>query len=306
MMRDTVFDVASLTKVVVTTPLVMQLVGQDTLSIIDQVCRWLPEFSDGGRDRITIRHLLTHSAGLPAHRNLRSILGGSVAQADRRRKVAEVLCRLPLDYAPDTSAIYSCLGFILLGEIIEAASGRSVSYLAHKGIFQPLGMRDTGFCPDAPLADRCAATEQLPSGTLVGVVHDENSRYLGGVSGNAGLFSTAEDLARFVRALAFGGTVLRPESVERMFAEEPERGGLRRCLGWRMANADDPHMHGAPNVDCVGHTGYTGTSLWIHRPSGVFAILLTNRVHLGRDVEVEPLRRRVGEIVEKLIGAAAS
>lgn len=307
MRPDTIFDVASLTKVVATTTVLMQLADQGALDIGDEVGRWLPHFTGEGRERVTIRHLLTHSAGLPAHVNYANLLGDSVPPRERRRRVVEEICRLSATHAPDESAIYSCLGFILVAAIIERATGDSLADLAHESVFKPLGMRDTCFCPPTEAVQRCAATEQLPEGTLFGVVHDENARYLGGVSGNAGLFSTAQDLARFANMLLAGGEldgarIMRAESVEMMLAEQPTRGGLRRCLGWRMANADDPWMHGAPTAESVGHTGYTGTSLWIERTSGLFAILLANRVHLGRDADIEPLRREVGEIAAQLTG----
>lgn len=307
MLPDTLFDVASLTKVVATTTVVMQLVERRVLALDDPVTRWLPDFRGGDSDRVTLRHLLAHSSGLPAHVNYADVLGEEVAPRDRQCRVIEEICRLAVAYGPDESAIYSCLGFILLAGIIERAAGRSVAELASDEVFAPLRMTETGFCPPAGSIGLCAATEKLNGAPLVGVVHDENARYLGGISGNAGLFSTAPDLARFAGALLAGGQldgarILRPESVERIFMEEPTRGGLRRCLGWRMPDSGDIHLHGAPSARSVGHTGYTGTSLWIDREADLFVILLTNRVHLGRDADIEPLRREVGEIAAQLTG----
>ncbi len=308
MLPDTVFDLASLTKVVATTTLVMQLAERGVLSIDDEVRSWLPSFSGDSRSRVTIRHLLTHSSGLPAHVNYMDRLGEEVPRSERWRQVVDEICRLPSEYTPGESAIYSCLGFILLAAIVEKAAKECPTVLTRERIFAPVGMSDTGFCPPPKLFARCASTEQLPGGPLRGVVHDENARYLGGFGGNAGLFSTAQDLARFARTLLAGGEhdgarILNAESVEALFTEEPIRGGLRRCLGWRMARADDPCMHGAPTSHSIGHTGYTGTSLWLDRHTGLLVILLTNRVHLGRDVEVEPLRRQIGRIAMELTEA---
>jgi CubicO group peptidase (beta-lactamase class C family) len=161
-------------------------------------------------------------------------------------------------------------------------------------------MADTGFLPAPERAARCAATEQLSQGTLCGVVHDENARWLGGVGGNAGLFGTAEDLARFVRMLLHGGElegvrVLRPETVAAMTAAQHDHEGIRRGLGWDIASTHTPHVRG-DFPGGFGHTGYTGTSVWVHPQSGGYVILLTNRVHLGRDREIAPLRREVANL----------
>lgn len=306
MESDTIFDLASLTKVVATTTVVMQLVERRVLSLEDTVRGWLPGFTGDGRDGATVRHLLAHSSGVPGHVNYMQRLGDGIASSQRRERVLSEICALPPAYTPGSDVIYSCLGFMLLHAIIEAASGRSLDTLAAESVFEPLQMRDTCFRPPAEMIERCAATEQLFTGTLLGVVHDENARYLGGVSGNAGLFSTAGDLSRFMRMLASRGElegvrILKPESVEEMFAEQAVSGNIRRCLGWRLPVTDDLHIHGAPTAESVGHTGYTGTCVWLDRASGIYLILLTNRVHLGRNAEIDALRRRVGEIVAELI-----
>lgn len=303
---DTVFDGASLTKPVATTTVVLRLAERGLLSIDDEVRHWLPEFTGGGRERATLRHLLAHCSGLPAHRNYSDALGDAVPAEERRDRVVGEICRLPLEHAPGQGTIYSCLGFILLEQIVRLASGREVDELAREGVFEPLGMTDTCFCPPPKLIARCAATEQLTEGVLLGVVHDENARYLGGVSGNAGLFLTASDLARFARMVLGGGEldgtrILQAETVEAMLTQQVGRGLERRCIGWRLANAADPHMHGAPTAESVGHTGYTGTCLWIDRASGLFVILLSNRVHMGRQADIVPLRRRIGAIAARLV-----
>ncbi|HCA46885.1 MAG TPA: hypothetical protein DEP45_05835, partial [Armatimonadetes bacterium] len=174
---------------------------------------------------------------MPAHRNYPTLLGYEVPPEERWERVVGEICRLPQEYEPGEGTIYSCLGFILLTHIVRLASERGVEDLSRERVFGPLGMGDTGFCPSRELTGRCAATERLPEGVLLGDVHDENSRYLGGAGGNAGLFSTATDLWRFMRMiLAYGeldgARVLRPETVEMML--EPQAGAPdgRRCIGW--------------------------------------------------------------------------
>lgn len=301
---DTVFDLASVTKTAATGTVVLQLAERGMLALDDPVRRWLPEFT---AEKAAIRHLLAHSSGLPAHRNYSTLLGGAVRPEERRERVVAEICRLRPQHAPGEGTIYSCLGFILLAEIVRLASGREIDDLAREWVFAPLGMSDTDFCPSPQMTARCAATERLPEGVLLGVVHDENARYLGGVGGNAGLFSTADDLLRFARAILGGGAldgerILRAGTVDAMLERQPGGEGERRCLGWRLANASDPHMHGAPTAGSAGHTGYTGTCLWIDRASGLVVILLSNRVHMGRDAEIEPLRRRVGAIAARIGG----
>ncbi|MBD3293689.1 MAG: serine hydrolase [Armatimonadia bacterium] len=303
---DTVFDAASVTKPVATTTVVMALAEDGVLSVDDPVSRWLPEFTGEGRAGVTVRHLLTHTSGLPAYRDYPAMWGDEVPPEERRARVVADLAAGALAYAPGEDSVYSCLGFILLASVVEAASGRPLAELADERVFGPLGMRDSCFCPPPEMSERCAATEELPEGVLQGVVHDQNARYLGGVGGNAGLFTTAGDLARFARAILRGGEldgarVLGEDSVEAVMTEYPAPGEVRRTLGWRLANSSDVHLHGAPAAESVGHTGFTGTCLWVDPASGLYVILLTNRVHMGRDAEIEPLRRRVGEIAAGLV-----
>lgn len=303
---DTVFDAASVTKPVATTTVVMQLAEDGALSVDDPVSRWLSEFTGEGREAVTIRHLLTHTSGLPAYRDYPATWGEEVPAGERRAGVVADLSRGPLAYVPGEDSVYSCLGFILLASVVEAVSGRSLAELAAERVLEPLGMRDSCFCPSPELTARCAATEELRDGVLQGVVHDQNARYLGGVGGNAGLFTTAGDLARFARAMLRGGEldgerVLTEESVDAVMTEHHAPGEVRRTLGWRLANPTDVHLHGAPTAESVGHTGFTGTCLWIDRESGLYVILLTNRVHMGRDADPGPLRREIGRIAARLI-----
>jgi len=303
MAPDTVFDLASLTKPVATAPAIMQLVERGEIALDDPLHAYIPAFTGDGRERATIRHLLTHSSGLPAYRHYDQQLGADVPLEERRARVVQEICGLPLEHAPGAGFVYSCLGFIVLASVVETVAGEPLDAFARRGIFGPLGMRDTGFKPPAEVRERCAATEQLTEGTLCGVVHDENARYLGGVGGNAGLFGTAGDLSRFMRAMLSGGEldgerILRPETVAAMLSPQLDLPGARRGLGWDIDNSYTSSLRGGFGGG-VGHSGFTGTSIWAHPPSGAYVILLTNRVHLGRDREIAPLRREVATIAAR-------
>ncbi|MGC9316423.1 MAG: serine hydrolase domain-containing protein [Armatimonadota bacterium] len=306
MQLDAIFDLASLTKPVATAPCVLQLIERGDLSLDTPVRAILPGFTGDGRAAATVRHLLTHSAGLPAYRNYLDALGEDVPPAQRRRRVVDDICCLPLEHAPGEGFLYSCLGYILLASVVEAVADTTLDELAEESVFRPLGMADTCFNPRPERALRCAATEQLSDGVLCGVVHDENARYLGGVGGNAGLFSTARDLSRFMQAILGGGQldgarILTEESVRRMISPQLELGETRRGLGWDIASSHSPQVRGGFPPGGIGHSGYTGTSIWADPASGVYVILLTNRVHLGRDREVGPLRREVATIAADLL-----
>lgn len=309
MRPDTIFDLASVTKPVATATVFMQLAEAGALDVQDPVSRWLPEYRGGDRDRTTLWHLLTHSSGLPAYRNYPSEWGADVPPAERRARVVSDLCQIPLQYAPGEDFCYSCLGYLLLASVIEAAGGAPLDRLFAERVARPLGLADTGFNPGPKAGARCAATEVLPEGTLCGVVHDENARYLGGVGGNAGLFGTAADLARFMALVLnegeLGGVrLLRPETVREMCRPQLQLPGRVRGLGWDLDTDYSPCLRGdyfPPGS--FGHTGYTGTAIWADPASGVYFILLTNRVHYGREVSIQDLRRQVSNVVgRELLG----
>ena len=210
MRRDTIFDLASLTKPIVVATLVMRLAEEGILDIRDPVKKYLPEFN---RETITLLHLLTHTAGLPAWRPL-------YLKVKSRDEIARYLVEIELDYPTGEQVIYSCLGYILLGELIERTSGQSLDRLAQERIFAPAEMMTTRYCPPSALREACAATEDSNkferrmangerydwrTGILCGEVHDENANFLGGVAGNSGLFSTARDLTKFCQILVNGG-----------------------------------------------------------------------------------------------------
>ncbi len=286
---DTLFDLASLTKPMVTAVATMWLVEVGRLSLQDTVAKWLPEVAEGaeGRhwaNRVTVWHLLTHTGGLPGILRLYRRYQGVDA-------VLRGLGETPLRHEPGTAVEYSCAGFILLGEMVARASGRPLDLLAADAIFRPVGMRTVCFNPPAEWAGRCAATERYP-GTdevVVGKVHDRNARAMGGVSGNAGLFGTAEDVARFAWMMVCDGAVgefrvLRPESVREMRKLQTAGLGEPRGLGWVIRDGDEQSSAGrVMSPSAFGHTGFTGTSLWIDPQSGAFYVLLTNAIHPTRD-----------------------
>lgn len=376
---DTIYDCASLTKVVVTTTLALGLVEQGKICLDDRVAEWIPEFlelapddpgfgdaagqaapgelaadsgsgnagvethsdngsgsagvdtnSDNGsgnaavvngrgdaavdngpgnpasgnpasgnragpsgrsersvRRGVTVRHLLTHTSGLAAWAPLYQRGRGPT-------EILEALCREPLAREPGTGVIYSCLGFILLGTLIEREEGTTLDRLAEERIFGPLGMKDSGFNLPPSLFERIAPTEKVGERVIHGVVHDENARGRGGVSGNAGLFSTAPDLSRFAQAIlrlrrgkpaAFAppGAFLSPVAVQASTRNYTEGMGEPRGLGWLLRSQTMNPCGDLFGAESFGHTGFTGTSLWIDPGLDLFVVLLTNRVHPTRE-----------------------
>lgn len=302
MLPDSIFDLASVTKPVAAATAVMQMVEQRQLALSQPVCEWLPGFDP----RITVRHLLTHSSGLQPYKNYLSEWGDSVPPGQRRRRVIADIARLPLQYPPGEGFAYSCLNAVVLASLVRAASGVPLDRYFREHVAGPLGLKDTRFHLGAMnrAATRCAATERLPGGVLCGVVHDEIARYLGGVGGNAGLFGTAADLSRFMRMVLAGGEldgvrVLRKKTVALMTTPQLTLGKLQRGLGWDINTAYTPSVRGNFPAGSFGHTGYTGTSVWADPASRVYLIVLTNRVHISREANVMPLRRKLANIVAK-------
>ena len=293
MTTDTVFDCASLTKVMVTAPAVMMLVEEGKVRLNDRIQTYLPEFRD--RTRITVRQLLTHYSGLRPSLTLEPPWSGY------ETGVALALQEAPVN-APDSKFVYSDINYILLAEIVRRASGMPIDRFAKQRLFEPLGMAETTYLPPESIRDRIAPTEQLEDGTVLrGVVHDPTTRMMGGVSGHAGLFSTAEDAARFARMMLNGGEldgvrILSPLSVLRMRTPQNPAGKAARGIGWDI---DSPYS--SPRGDLFGsasfgHTGYTGPSLWIDPTSHSFVLLMTNRVHPKAETSVVRLRSLVASI----------
>ena len=275
--QESIYDLASLTKVVATTTAIMVLYDAGKIDIDAPVARYLPDFSGGARDQVTVRHLLTHRAGLPAGRELWRI---AKTPAEAR---AAVLAS-PIQCAPGSCYEYSDLGADLLGFVAEAASGQSLDAFLERQVFAKLGMTDTHFRPDPLSSVRTAPTEIAPPRgyPLRGEVHDENAYALGGVAGHAGLFSTADDLSVFAQMLLDGGVYngvrIVSDSAVALFTT---RAAGHRALGWDTCDGGagcGQYM----SERAFGHTGFTGTSLWIDPDRQMFVILLTNRVHAAR------------------------
>jgi uncharacterized protein YbbC (DUF1343 family)/CubicO group peptidase (beta-lactamase class C family) len=305
MTEDTIFDVASLTKVVATTTSVMKLMEEGRIRLADPVRAFIPEFGKYGKAGITILQLLTHTSGLRPDLELEIEFTG--ADEAIRRAVEEV----PTS-PPGERFIYSDINFFLLGDIVRRISGERLDRYAKAHIFDPLGMKDTGFLPAEPLRARIAPTERCrsiawPCGApdvpfLRGVVHDPTARRMDGVAGHAGLFSTAADLSRFCRMLVGGGRldgvrVLSAATVARMIAPSTPA-GMRdvRGLGWDVDSSYASNRGELFPIGSFGHTGFTGTSLWIDPGSGSYVVFLSNRVHPDGKGDVTALRGRVATV----------
>jgi CubicO group peptidase (beta-lactamase class C family) len=328
-----VYDCASLTKVVCTVPVMARLMQDGALHVDQPVADFVPEFGAedasgasggmGGAGRITLRHLLTHTSGLPAGLPLATPWQGCAAA------VALACTRAPT-HAPGTFFRYSDVNFILLGEVAERVAGRALEALVQEWFFAPLRMHDSGYLPlarhaaarcvptewsDAPVAsgaspDAAGSPDAAPT-MLRGQVHDPTARRMGGVAGHAGLFSTAADLARFARMIVRGGEldgvrVLSEAAVQRMLAvASPAAVPQRRALGW---DVDSPYSRarGARYpLGSVGHTGFTGCALWVDRASGAFHVLLSNRVHPRARESIVELYEAVGTLAAEAAGLPA-
>jgi uncharacterized protein YbbC (DUF1343 family)/CubicO group peptidase (beta-lactamase class C family) len=305
---DTIFDLASLTKVVATTTAVMQLLDQGKLRLEDPVANYWPEFSANGKDQITVRELMTHYSGLPPDLELQPAWSGYQTAVRMIEQTAPIV-------PPGTRFIYSDINYETLGELVRRLSSQTLDEYAAQHIFKPLGMKSTRFLPPSSLRLRIAPT-QYENGTsgpmLWGVVHDPTARDMGGVAGHAGLFSTADDLAVFAQMLLdsgkFGGTsILSPLSVEKMTTPQtlPAKMAVRG-LGWDIDSAFSSNRGDLFPVGSYGHTGFTGTSLWIDPFSKTYVILLTNAVHPEGKGNVIALRTEIANIAAAAFGRMAT
>ena len=312
MTEDTIFDVASLTKVVATTTSVMQLVEQGRVRLNDTVAHFIPEFARHGKDRITIRHLLTHTSGLRPDLELEAEFTG--ADEAIRRAADETPTA-----APGERFVYSDINFFLLGDIVRLVSGERLDRYAKAHIFDPLAMTETTFLPPESWRSRIAPTERCrpmiwPCAAgdaavpfLRGIVHDPTARRMGGVAGHAGLFSTASDLARFCRMLLNGGRlgatqILSPLAVERM-TQPATPTAMRevRGLGWDIETTYSANRGDLFSTGSFGHTGFTGTSLWMDPKTDSYVIFLSNRVHPDGKGDVTALRGKVATVAAAAI-----
>ena len=277
MTLDTVFDCASLTKVVATTTAIMQLWEQGRFRMSDPVTKYLPEFAQNGKQDITIRQLLVHYSGLPEDLDL-------LKKWEGKDTAYRMAFEVTLDRAPGAAFVYSDINFEVLGALVEQLSGESLDEYSTKHVFAPLGMTETRFLPPASWMPRVATTEEDDNHRLLrGVVHDPTARRMGGVAGHAGMFSTADDLARFAQALLDGGRgVLTPATVAKMTSpQQPATGTAVRGFGWDIDSPFSTNRGELLPVGGYGHTGFTGTSLWIDPTTRTYIVLLTNAVHMN-------------------------
>jgi beta-glucosidase-like glycosyl hydrolase/CubicO group peptidase (beta-lactamase class C family) len=279
---DTLFDLASLTKVIVTTTMAMMMVDEGRLELDRPVRDFFPKFTGGAKDKITVRHLLTHSSGIDWWAPL-------YKEAHTMPEYLNRIVPMELKYEPGTKSVYTDLGVMMLGDILERVSGTDLNRFAKDRLFEPMKMRDTGFKPSESMKARIAPTEfdqDWRKRLVWGEVHDENAAGLGGIAPHAGLFGTAPDLARFAAMLLNGGVFenrryVAPDTVAR-FTTRANVPDSSRALGW-----DTPSENSSAGTlmskRAFGHTGFTGTSMWMDPETGVFVILLTNRVHPTRE-----------------------
>jgi uncharacterized protein YbbC (DUF1343 family)/CubicO group peptidase (beta-lactamase class C family) len=304
MTLDTVFDLASLTKVVATTTSVMMLVEQGRIRLSDRVATYIPGFERYGKADITIRHLLTHVSGLRPDVDLADTWQGY------ETAIALAIEEVPAS-TPGERFVYSDINFFLLGDIVRRVSGQTLDQFVRHRIFEPLGMKDTTFLPPPSMTPRIAPTENCtPLGwpcqgpdmrMLRGVVHDPTARRMGGVAGHAGLFSTAADLSIFARMLLGGGAyqgtrILAPLTVQKMTTAAADADHNVRGMGWDIDSSFSVNRGELLPIGSFGHTGFTGTSMWIDPTTGLYVIFLSNRVHPDGKGDVTPLRARVATV----------
>lgn len=291
MQENTIFDLASISKIFTTTA-AMKLYEEGYFELDDPVANYLPEFAENDKEDVTIRQLMTHTAGFPAWIPL-------YTQGDNREERLQIVLEYPLDNDPGESYTYSDLNMITLGVLIERLSGQRLDEFVKKHITDPLKMEDTMYNPPKSLKHRIAATEYQPyidRGLVWGEVHDENAWSLDGVAGHAGVFSTASDLAKlahmFVNDGRYGGKQILQEETVKLLAENqiPQFPGNDHGLGWELGQGW--YMDALTEGNTLGHTGYTGTSIVINQNNDTIAILLTNRVHPTRETVSTNFARR--------------
>lgn len=290
MRTNTLFDMASLTKVVATTPAAMLLVQDGTLDLDQPVARYLPEFAARGKEGVTLRHLATHVSGLKAYESFSVVEKGRRPDETTDAALLRRYADLPLSYPTGTKMVYSCLNMQTLSGLLQRVADEDTESLLRRRLWGPLGMRDTTYLPTPSQVRRAAPTAATADGKPVrGVIHDPLARYHTAertCPGNAGLFSTGPDLERFVRMMLADGmagrrVILRPETARLAFTvSTPTAITSPRSVGWAVYTKP-PYADGAdgdPAQASIGHTGYTGTSIWMDHATGAYVIFLTNRV----------------------------
>ncbi len=304
MKLDTIFDAGSVTKPVATATSLMILLEKGKGLLDDPVNLYIPEYTGEGKEKTTLHNLLTHTAGIPDPIQL-------YKRCKTREDFLREICQTKLECPPGSKVIYSCLGFILLTFIIEKVAGESLASFSRREIFSPLGMKETLFNPPEKLRDRIAATERCSwrGRIIIGEVHDENAFGMGGVSGNAGLFSTAQDLAIFGQTFlnkgAYGhNRILRPSTVNLMTKNHTVGLEEPRGLGWGLKADKESQAGELLSPLTFGHTGFPGVSLWVDPVNKLITVLMTNRVHPTRENEsilrVRPIFHNI--IASSIIG----
>lgn len=307
MKADMIFDLASLTKPIATATAVMILVERGELSLNEKVKTFVPDFApfvdEQGRPAEDARlwHLLTHTSGLPPYTDA-AVAAEKLGRPASTQALASYIARLPKTNPPGAAFHYSCLGYITLAHIIKLVTGENLAEFAARNIFEPLGMRHTFFVPAPDMVERCVPTQVYDGRPLRGTVHDPLAALQGGISGNAGLFSTADDLALFCRMILNDGTlgdkrILGPLAVDRMTEIYPAARPFGRGLGWDLDSAYASSRGDLFGPSSFGHTGYTGTSIWIDPETKTYLIFLTNRVHPDDKGEIVTVRSRVANLV---------
>lgn len=280
--KNTIYDIASLTKVIATTTAVMICYDKTLFSLDDPVTKYLPEFSQNGKEKVTIKNLLLHNSGLPAFKRFYN----NYSSAD---EVINVIYKTPLSYEPGSKTVYSDLGFITLAKIVEQVTGNSFDVFCNEEIFNLLQMNSTFFNPPDSLQYKIAPTEYdnyWRNKLVWGKVHDETSSLLNGVAGHAGLFSTAKDINNLLQLLLNDGTfnghqMIKPETVKLFTTRYSDKS--TRALGWDTKSGEGSSVGVLFDITSFGHTGFTGTSVWVDPTRELFVLFLTNRVYPSRE-----------------------
>ena len=294
--EDTIFDLASLTKIVPTAVAIMILVEEGRLALSDPVSKHLSRFSQYGKHRVTVRQLLTHYSGLRPSLDLKTPWSGYEAAVTRA-------CRERLATRPDARFRYSDINYVVLGELVRVVSGDHLDEFSRKRVFEPLGMADTWFNPPERMKSRIAPTEQRRGSFLQGTVHDPTAARMGGCAGHAGVFSTVDDLARFGQMILNGGVydgrrILSPLAVLQMTSPQSPAGKpILRGLGFDIHSRYHAPRGGLFPVGSFGHSGFTGTSIWIDPYSETLVVILTSRLHPTGRGNAVAFRKRVASVV---------
>jgi CubicO group peptidase (beta-lactamase class C family) len=303
MTENTIFDAASLTKVVACTPAVMLLVERGQIKLDAPVQTYIPEFKGDGKEAITVRQLLLHISGLRGDVETKTDWHG-------QQTAIQKACAEQLSTRPGTAFRYSDINFFLLGEIVQRVTHMPLEVFVWREVYRPLGMKDTGYLPPQSKMKRIAPTEVVNGKPYRGIVHDPTARHMGGVAGHAGLFFTASDLARYARVLLNEGSldgvrIFKPETVRLMTSiQSPDSITARRGLGWDIDSGYSGPRGKVFPVGSYGHTGWTGTSLWIDPASQTFVIFLSNRNHPTESGNVGALRARLGTLAAESLRPA--